>query len=49
MVTFDTTLPNTIGEKPEKFKGLDFKRWQQKMINYLTTLGLTKFLKEYTP
>ncbi|CAN6716595.1 unnamed protein product [Malus baccata var. baccata] len=27
-------------EKPEKFKGGDFKRWQQKMLFYLTTLNL---------
>ena len=26
------------GEKPEKFGGVDFKRWQQKMLFYLTTL-----------
>ena len=28
------------GEKPEKFNGSDFKRWQQKMLFYLTTLNL---------
>ncbi|XP_068304222.1 uncharacterized protein [Pyrus communis] len=27
-------------EKPEKFKGVDFKHWQQKMLFYLTTLNL---------
>ncbi|KAK0596722.1 hypothetical protein LWI29_018407 [Acer saccharum] len=37
------------GEKPEKFKGNDFKRWQQKMLFYLTTLNLAKFLKEDAP
>ena len=37
-----TTLHH--GEKPEKFKGTDFKRWQQKMLFYLTTLNLAKFL-----
>ena len=36
-------------ERPEKFKGSDFKRWQQKMLFYLTTLGLTKFLNEDAP
>ena len=40
-------IPNssTHGEKPEKFNRTDFKRWQQKMLFYLTTLSLTKFLK----
>ncbi|KAD3066805.1 hypothetical protein E3N88_34685 [Mikania micrantha] len=33
-------------ERPEKFSGLDFKRWQQKMLFYLTTLNLVRFLTE---
>nr|GFC18144.1 putative EF-hand domain pair, reverse transcriptase, RNA-dependent DNA polymerase [Tanacetum cinerariifolium] len=33
-------------EKPEKFNGQNFKRWQQKMFFYLTTLNLMRFLKE---
>ena len=37
------------GEKPEKFNGNDFKRWQQKMLFYLTTLNLAKFLREDAP
>ena len=37
------------GEKPEKFRGVDFKRWQQKMLFYLTTLNLVRFLKEDAP
>ncbi|XP_022888977.1 uncharacterized protein LOC111404396 [Olea europaea var. sylvestris] len=37
------------GEKPEKFVGVDFKRWQQKMLFYLTTLNLVKFLNEDPP
>ena len=37
------------GEKPEKFGGVDFKRWQQKMLFYLTTLNLAKFLTEDAP
>ena len=37
------------GEKPEKFNGNDFKRWQQKMLFYLTTLILAKFLYEDAP
>ncbi|XP_073138326.1 uncharacterized protein [Henckelia pumila] len=37
------------GEKPPKFSGADFKRWQQKMLFYLTTLNLSRFLKEDPP
>ena len=37
------------GEKPEKFNGLNFKRWQKKMIFYLTTLNLERFLIEDVP
>ena len=40
---------NTHGEKPEKFSGVDFKRWQQKMLFYLTTLNLARFLTEDAP
>ncbi|GKA12847.1 pol polyprotein, partial [Tanacetum coccineum] len=36
-------------ERPEKFNGQNFKRWQQKMFFYLTTLGLARFLKETVP
>ena len=31
-------------EKHKKFNGLNFKRWQQKMIFYLTTLNLARHL-----
>ena len=31
-------------EKPEKFNRLNFKMWQQKMLFYLTTLNLVRFL-----
>jgi len=41
-----TPLPNPKPEKPEKFDGTEFKRWQQKMLFYLTTLHLAKFLQE---
>ena len=46
-----TTVPISIspGEKPEKFNGLNFKRWQQKMLFYLTTLNLARFLTEEAP
>ena len=37
------------GEKPEKFDGANFKRWQQKMLFYLTTLSLASFLREDAP
>ncbi|GKE06784.1 F-box domain containing protein [Tanacetum coccineum] len=36
-------------ERPEKFNGQNFKRWQQEMFFYLTTLGLARFLKETAP
>ena len=36
-------------EKPEKFKGFDFKRWQQKMLFYLTTLNLAKVITSEAP
>ena len=37
------------GEKSEKFNGIEFKRWQQKMLLYLTTLNLSRFLQEDSP
>jgi len=39
-----TPLPNLKLEKPEKFDGIEFKRWQLAMLFYLTTLHLAKFL-----
>nr|GEU99089.1 uncharacterized protein [Tanacetum cinerariifolium] len=36
-------------EKPEKFNGQNFQRWQQKILFYLTTLNLARFLKETAP
>nr|GEV82847.1 hypothetical protein [Tanacetum cinerariifolium] len=36
-------------ERPEKFNGQNFKRWQQKMFFYHTNLGLAQFLKETVP
>ena len=43
--------PMTVshGEKPKKFNGTEFKRWQQKMLFYLTTLNLARFLQEDAP
>ncbi|XP_075521579.1 uncharacterized protein LOC142554790 [Primulina tabacum] len=51
MTSSSTTPHATIaqGEKPEKFSGADFKRWQQKMFFYLTTLSLSRFLKKDPP
>ncbi|XXG52809.1 hypothetical protein AAC387_Pa03g1028 [Persea americana] len=34
------------GEKTERFNGIEFKRWQQKMLFYLTTLNLARFLHD---
>ena len=48
-VTTPVTVPINHGEKPEKFNGTEFKRWQQKMFFYLTTLNLAKFLYEDAP
>ena len=51
----NTVVPNQVAhapapaEKPGKFSGVDFKRWQQKMFFYLTTLSLQKFIKEEVP
>lgn len=36
-------------EKPEKFKVVDFKRWQQKMLFYLTTLNLAHVISQEKP
>ena len=40
--------PMTVshGEKPKRFNGTYFKRWQRKMLFYLTTLNLAHFLRE---
>ncbi|KAL0350021.1 UNVERIFIED_CONTAM: hypothetical protein Sradi_4151300 [Sesamum radiatum] len=34
------------GKRPEILSGNDFKRWHQKMLYYLTTLNLARFLSE---
>ncbi|PHT78697.1 hypothetical protein T459_16749 [Capsicum annuum] len=46
-----TNAPPTMApaEKPRKFSGIDFKRWQQKMFFYLTTLCLQRFTSEDAP
>ena len=39
-------LPTAImpAERPKNLMGLNFKRWQQKMLFNLTTIGLARFL-----
>ena len=43
--------PMTVSpeEKLEKFNGTEFKRWQQKLFFYRTTLNLACFLQEDAP
>ncbi|GJW25451.1 hypothetical protein Tco_0039262 [Tanacetum coccineum] len=36
-------------EKPEKFKGFDFRYWQQKMLFYMTSLHVTYVLTDFDP
>ena len=36
-------------ERPKKFTGHNFKRWQQKMFFYPTTLNLARFFTEDAP
>ena len=43
------TVPMNHAERPKKFNGLNFKRWQQKIMFYLTTLNLARFLIEDPP
>ena len=45
----DMSIFVSHGEKLEKFNGLNFKRWYQKMLFYLTTLNLVRFLTEEAP
>nr|GFA00791.1 uncharacterized protein [Tanacetum cinerariifolium] len=45
-------ITNTVAnhaERLEKFNGRNFKRWKLKILFYLTTLGLVRFLKETVP
>ncbi|XXG39618.1 hypothetical protein AAC387_Pa01g0534 [Persea americana] len=48
-VTIPTPVIANHGEKPGKFNGTEFKRWQQKMLFYLTTLNLARFLHREAP
>ncbi|KAL2542588.1 Uncharacterized protein Adt_03566 [Abeliophyllum distichum] len=47
--TGHVNVPVNHGEKLEMFNGLNFKWWQQKMLFYLTTLNLARFLTEDAP
>ena len=49
--TLPIVVPISISleEKPEKFGGLNFKKWQQKMLFYLITLNLVRFLNDDAP
>ena len=40
---------NPSDETHEKFNGIDFKRWRQKMLFYLTTMNLANIVKEDVP
>ncbi|XP_057500870.1 uncharacterized protein LOC130784893 [Actinidia eriantha] len=42
-------IPMAHVNKPRKFGGVDFKRWQQKMMFYLTTLNLAGCLTKEAP
>ena len=42
-------IPVNHAERPKKFNGQNFKRWQQKMFFYLTKLNLARFLTEDAP
>ncbi|KAL6586453.1 hypothetical protein OROMI_001441 [Orobanche minor] len=42
-------VPVNHADKLERFNWRNFKRWQQKTMFYLTTLGLSRFLKEDAP
>ncbi|GJZ39007.1 hypothetical protein Tco_0585570 [Tanacetum coccineum] len=42
----DQTILKPHVEKPEKFKGFDFRRWQQKMLFYLTSLHVSYVLTD---
>nr|GEV03892.1 hypothetical protein [Tanacetum cinerariifolium] len=46
------SVTNTVAnhaKKSNKFNGQNFKKWQHKMLFYLTTLNFVRFLKETAP
>ncbi|VFQ90292.1 unnamed protein product [Cuscuta campestris] len=42
-------LPANSVKEPEKFTGVGFKIWQQRMLFWLTTLNLARYLREDPP
>ena len=48
VLVMPTVMPISIspGEEPKNFNGKNFKKWQHKMLFYLTTLNLARFLTE---
>ena len=48
-IVVSAPLPNPKPKKPGNFDGTEFKRWQQKILFYLSTLHLAKFLQEDLP
>ena len=46
MASGNITVSAAHGEKSEKFGGANFKQWQSKILFYLTTLQLAKYLKD---
>ena len=51
VLVIPTAMPISVSprEKPKNFNGLNFKRWHQKMLFYLTTLNLERFLTKDAP
>ena len=47
--TKNLPLSNPKLEKSGKYDGIELKRWQQKMLFYLSTLHLAKFLQVDPP
>ncbi|GJT59703.1 DNA polymerase zeta catalytic subunit-like protein [Tanacetum coccineum] len=45
----DQAILKSHVEKPKKFKGSDFRRWQQKMLFYLTSLHVSYVLTDSEP
>ncbi|GJY50121.1 hypothetical protein Tco_0440077 [Tanacetum coccineum] len=45
----DQTILKSHVEKPKNFKGPDFRRWQQKMLFYLTSLHVSYVLTDSEP
>ena len=51
MASASSIIPSTAthGENPEKSTRTNFKKWQQKMLFYLTTMNLAQVLYEDVP